>query len=58
MSEKLSRVIAWAYIILSLIAFVRVIIVGDSVVDSIIGTGGIVVLNLAAWAVIFGGEDE
>lgn len=58
MSEKNARTVVWVYIILSLVAFVRVIIVGDPVIDSIIGTAGIIGLNLAAWAVILRGEDE
>ena len=52
MSEKTKGAVVWAYIILSLIAFVRVIIVGNSVIGSIISTAGIAMLNLAAWAVL------
>lgn len=55
--RKLGGAVFWAYIIISMIAFVRIIIVGDSAIDSIIGTGGIVALNLAAWAIL-GSEDE
>lgn len=55
--RKIGSAVFWAYIILSMVAFVRVIIVGNSVIDSIIGTGGIVMLNLAVWAIL-GSEDE
>ena len=58
MREAIKVSIVFAYIILSLTAFVRIIVLGNSVVDSILGTAGIVMLNLSAWVIFIEGGGE
>lgn len=47
MKDTIGLIIIWAYIILSLTAFVRLVILGES----ILGTTGIVALNLSAFVI-------
>lgn len=58
MREAIKVSIVFAYIILSLTACVRTIVLGNSVIDSILGTAGIVMLNLAAWVIFIEGGGE
>ncbi len=53
MKEMIRQIIVWAYIVLSLVAFVRIILLGDS----IIGVAGIVALNLSVLIIFLGGEE-
>lgn len=58
MREAIKVAIVFAYIILSLTACVRTIVLGNSVIDSILGTAGIVMLNLTAWVIFIEGGGE
>lgn len=53
MNEAFKQGIVWSYIILSLAAFICLIIMGNC----ILGVAGLVALNLSALVVFLGGEE-